>query len=64
MKHNVVIHMGAADWSARVRVQEKFHPDTWAVFNFRTMERKERSTFHRELMNAFRASRTPQRAAA
>lgn len=53
MKHNVIVHMGAADWSARVR-----RPDnSWVRFDFRRMDRKERGTFHRELMNAFRAQR-------
>jgi hypothetical protein len=53
MKPNLIIRMGAANWDARVRKAD----GEFAHFNFRTMEKKERSTFHRELMNAFRASR-------
>lgn len=53
MKANVIIRMGAANWDANVR-----RPDgSFVRFDFKSMERKERSTFHRELMNAFRASR-------
>lgn len=54
MKPNVIIRMGAAHWDASVR-----RPDgSFVRFDFKCMERKERSTFHRELMNAFRANRS------
>ncbi len=53
MKANIIIRMGAAHWDARVRGAD----GKWITFDFRTMEKKQRSTFHRELMNAFRASR-------
>lgn len=53
-KPNVVIRMGAANWDATVR-----RPDGSLVnFNFRAMTKRQRSDFHRELMNAFRASRS------
>lgn len=49
---NIIIRMGAAHWDARVRVKD----GSFVHFNFRTMEKKQRSDFHRELMNGFRAS--------
>lgn len=52
-KPNVVIRMSAAAWDARVRKAD----GSYVTFDFRAMERKERSTFHREFMNAFRESR-------
>lgn len=52
MKTNVIIRMGAAYWDARV-----FSKDGETHRDFRTMDKKERSEFHRELMNAFRATR-------
>ena len=52
MKPNVVIRMGAAYWDATV-----YHDGKVTSFDFRKMERKERSAFHRELMNAVRATR-------
>ena len=52
-KPNIIIRMGAAHWDARVRDSK----GNFINFNFRSMEKKARSTFHRELMNAFRASR-------
>ncbi len=52
-KPNIIIRMGAANWDARVRDAS----GNLVRFNFRRMEKKERSVFHRELMNAFRASR-------
>ncbi len=52
-KPNIIIRMGAPHWDARVR-----RPDgSYVNFDFRKMQKKERSVFHRELMNAFRASR-------
>jgi hypothetical protein len=53
MKLNIIIRMGAAHWDAKVRdaAGKLFH------FDFRKMDKKRRSDFHRELMNAFRASR-------
>jgi hypothetical protein len=53
-KPNIIIRMGAAHWDARVRDSK----GNFINFNFRSMEKKARSTFHRELMNAFRASRS------
>jgi hypothetical protein len=50
-KPNVTIRMGAAHWDAHVRTKEGS-----AHFDFRSMDKKERSDFHREFMNAFRAS--------
>jgi hypothetical protein len=45
----ITIRMGAAHWDARI------HQGSDEMrFDFRTMDRKERSAFHRELMNAFR----------
>jgi hypothetical protein len=38
--------MGATNWDARVRRED----------DFRSMKRDERSAFHRELMNALRAT--------
>lgn len=52
MKPNLIIRMGAPHWDARVRKSD----GTFAQFNFRSMKRDERSAFHRELMNAFRAT--------
>lgn len=52
-KPNIIVRMGAANWDAKVR-----RPDgSYVHFDFRKMQKKERSAFHRELMNAFRASR-------
>jgi hypothetical protein len=51
-KPNLIIRMGAAYWDARVR-----NGDKWVRFDFRLMDKKARSTFHREFMNAFRAAR-------
>lgn len=51
MKANIIIRMGAAHWDARVRKGTEF-----VQFDFRTMDKKERSAFHRELMNAYRQS--------
>lgn len=51
-QHNIIIRMSAAEWSASVR-----HNGEFIKFDFRRMDRKERSTFHRELMNAVRANR-------
>lgn len=53
MKPNVIIRMGASNWDARV----KTNSGEYVRFDFKTMEKRERSTFHRELMNAFRAAR-------
>jgi len=53
-KPNIIIRMGAGNWDARVRDSK----GNFVRFNFRKMDKKGRSTFHRELMNAFRASRS------
>jgi hypothetical protein len=50
MKPNVIIRMGAANWDARVRASD----GSMTHMDFRKMDKKARSTFHRELMNAFR----------
>jgi hypothetical protein len=50
-KPNLIIRMGAAHWDVRVRAGSEF-----VHFNLRKMYSKQRSDFHRELMNAFRAS--------
>ena len=52
MKPNVIIRLSAAHWDAKVLKSD----GTYAHFDFREMERKERSTFHREFMNAFRST--------
>jgi hypothetical protein len=51
-KYNVRVRMGAAHWDATVN-----HNGRPIQFDFHTMDRKERSSFHRELMNAWRAQR-------
>jgi hypothetical protein len=53
MKPNIIIRMGAAHWDAYVRGAD----GKMVHFDFLKMDRKQRSNFHRELMNAFRASR-------
>jgi hypothetical protein len=52
-KSNITIRMGARHWDARVRDSK----GNFISFDFHKMDKKERSTFHRELMNAFRSSR-------
>lgn len=52
-KPNVIIRMGAANYDVRVRGDD----GAFVRFDLRTMQKRERSTFHREFMNAFRASR-------
>ncbi len=52
-KPNIIVRMGATHWDARVRKSD----GEFVQFDFRSMTSKERSTFHRELMNAFRAQR-------
>jgi hypothetical protein len=49
---NLIIRMGANNWDARVRKAD----GSLVRFDFRKVS-KERSAFHRELMNAFRAQR-------
>lgn len=57
-KARIIIRMGAAHWDARVRAEGQFGASgKWITFDFRKMEKKQRSAFHREFMNAFRASR-------
>lgn len=48
----VTIRMGAAHWDATIAPPEgeQLH------FDFRQMAKRERSDFHREFMNAFRAT--------
>jgi hypothetical protein len=50
IKPNVIVRMGAAHWDAQVRGSD----GNMTHMNFRKMDKKARSTFHRELMNAFR----------
>lgn len=52
-KPRIIIRMGAPHWDARVRDAN----GNLVTFDFRKMEKKARSDFHREFMNAFRASR-------
>lgn len=58
-KHTVTIRMGAAHWDATIA-----HNDTKLHFNLRQMAKRERSDFHREFMNAFRATRQQETATA
>jgi len=51
-KPSIVIRMGAANWDCKVKDKN----GAWVTFNLRTMEKKQRSDFHREFMNAFRAT--------
>lgn len=53
MKNRVTIHMGASRHDVTVRGEDG-QPVTFDLYH---MTRKERSTFHREFMNAFRQSR-------
>lgn len=53
MKANITIRMGAAHWDCTV----KGNDGSTLHFDFRKMDRKQRSDFHRELMNAYRAQR-------
>lgn len=50
---NVIIRMGAANYDARVRGAD----GNFVRFDLRAMDKKQRSTFHREFMNAYRANR-------
>jgi hypothetical protein len=50
-QHTVTIRMGAPYWDATIN-----HNDTKLHFNFRQMAKRDRSDFHREFMNAFRAT--------
>lgn len=55
MKANIIIRMGAAHWDAQVRGGD----GSTVLLDFRKMDRRQRSDFHREFMNAFRASCKP-----
>lgn len=59
MKNAITIRMGAANYDARVN-----HNGKVVQFDFRKMDRKEKNTFHRELMNAVRAILPNRKAAA
>lgn len=50
---NVIIRMGAGNYDARVRGAD----GNFVRFDLRAMEKKARSGFHREFMNAYRANR-------
>lgn len=52
-KDKIIIRKGAAHWDAKVLV-----PTTgeYVTFDFAKMTGRQRSDFHRELMNGFRAS--------
>jgi hypothetical protein len=52
MKYTVIIRMGAAHWDARIASEEGT-----LNFNLRKMDKRQRADFHRELMNAYRATR-------
>lgn len=52
MKNRITIRMGAPNWDVTVN-----HNGTPIVFDYRKMDKKARSTFHREFMNAYRAGR-------
>lgn len=52
-KANIIIRMGAAHWDVQVRAPN----GNMITFDHRTMSKDEKRVFHRELMNAFRASR-------
>lgn len=52
-KPNIIIRMGASHWDAQVRGSD----GKLVHFDFSKMTRRQRSDFHRELMNAFRANR-------
>lgn len=56
MKHNVTIRMGAANYDVHVRGAD----GNMVRFDLRAMEKKARSNFHREFMNAYRKSRGAQ----
>jgi hypothetical protein len=49
VKNAITIRMGAANYDATV-----WHEGKPLRFDLRTMERKEKNNFHRELMNAVR----------
>ena len=51
-KPNVIIRMSAATWEAQVRTDA----GDLVRFDLRAMDKRQRSDFHREFMNAFRAS--------
>lgn len=50
----IVVHMGADDWSAKVRGKD----GRWHHWDFRKMAKKDKSAFHRDLMNYFRSTRS------
>lgn len=51
--HNVIIRLGAANYDVRVRGAD----GEFVRFDLRAMDKKQRSNFHREFMNAYRQSR-------
>lgn len=53
-KPNIVVRMGAAHWDVQVLVPAV---GEYVSFDMRKMTSKDKSNFHREFMNAFRASR-------
>jgi hypothetical protein len=53
---NVIIRMGANRHTIMVRSPRIGDPDHFVTFDMNAMDRKERSAFHREFMNAFRQS--------
>lgn len=58
-KHTITIRMGAPHWDAAIQ-----HGDTTLHFDFRSMDRRARSDFHREFMNSFRMMQQQQQEAA
>lgn len=51
--YSIKIRMGAPHWDAHVK-----NGSDMVRFDFRAMDKRQRSDFHRELMNAIRAQRT------
>lgn len=50
MKTNIIIHMGASAWTAKVRGAD----GNFVTFDIRAMDGKQQHTFRRELVKAFR----------
>jgi hypothetical protein len=49
MRNSVTIRMGAPYWDVTIRTR-----DGIKTYDLRTMDKAQRSVFHREFMNAFR----------
>jgi hypothetical protein len=57
---NIIIHMEASTWTANVRAAD----DNFVTFNLRETERRERHSFRREFVKAFREAGLQQARAA